>query len=257
MDTMTVQSVDRALSILELLSNHPKGLGLIAISKELNLPKSTVHRLAHSLISRDFIYQSTENESYNLSLKVAKLAFGVIENIDIRKKARPFIEELSTKVNEVVHLCILDGHEVVYIDKVERNRTLRMYSQIGKRALLHCTGVGKMILSGLEDSEINDIINQAGLPMFTENTITSKVALLKEIQLIRSRGFSLDKEEHESGIYCISAPVYDYTGEIIAGFSVSGPTDRMKKGIESNHYKDYVLETSRLISELMGYKKES
>ena len=196
---MTVQSVDRALSILELLSNHPKGLGLIAISKELNLPKNTAHRLVHSLISREFVYQNTENESYNLSLKVAKLAFGVMENIDIRKSARPFIEERSTKVNEIVHLCILDGHEVVYIDKVERNRTLRMYSQIGKRALLHCTGVGKMILSGLQDREINDIIDQNGLPRFTENTITSKEALSNEIQLIRSRGYSLDNEEHESG----------------------------------------------------------
>lgn len=254
---MTVQSVDRALSILELLGEYPNGLGLISISKELSLPKSTAHRLVHSLISRGFVYQNNENERYNLSLKVAKLSLGIIENIDIRKKARPFIEELSTNTNEIVHLCILDGHEVVYIDKVESNRTMRMYSQIGKRALLHCTGVGKMILSDLKDSEINDIINQTGLPRFTENTITTKVALLNEIQLIRSRGYSLDREEHESGIYCISAPIYDYTGKVIAGFSVSGPTDRMKKGIEFNHYKDHILETSRQISELMGYKKES
>ena len=254
---MTVQSVDRALSILELLSKNPKGLGLTAISKELNLAKSTAHRLLSSLISRDFIYQSKEDESYNLSLKLAKLSFAIIENIDIRKIARPFIEELSAVVNEVVHLCILDGHEVVYIDKVESNRTLRMYSQIGKRALLHCTGVGKMILSGLPDSDINNIINQAGLPKFTENTIVSKESLLKEIQLIRSRGYSLDQEEHERGIYCISAPIYDYTGAIIAGFSVSGPTERMLKGINSEEYKEHILETSRRISELMGYKKES
>lgn len=257
MNTMTVQSVDRALSILELLSKYPKGLGLTSISKELNLAKSTAHRLLSSLLSRDFVYQSKEDDSYNLSLKIAKLSFGIIENIDIRKIARPFIEELSAAVNEVVHLCILDGHEVVYIDKVESDRTLRMYSQIGKRALPHCTGVGKMILSGLSDSEINNIINITGLPRFTENTILSKDTLLKEVELIRSRGYSLDREEHESGIYCISAPVYDYTGTIIAGFSISGPTDRITKGINSNHYKELVLETSRIISELMGYKKES
>ena len=254
---MTVQSVDRALSILELLSKYPKGLGLTSISRELNLAKSTAHRLLSSLISRDFVYQSKEDESYNLSLKLAKLSFGIIENIDIRNIARPFIEELSAEVNEVVHLCILDGHEVVYIDKVESNRTLRMYSQIGKRALLHCTGVGKMILSGLTDNEINNIINKTGLPKFTENTIISKNTLVNEIQLIRSRGYSIDNEEHESGIYCISAPIYDYTGAIVAGFSVSGPTERITKGINSNHYKEQVLETSRIISELMGYKKES
>jgi len=254
---MTVQSVDRALSILELLSKYPKGLGLTTIAKELNLAKSTAHRLVSSLVTRDFIYQSKKDESYKLSFKLAKLSFGIIENIDIRKIARPYIEELSAEVNEVVHLCILDGHEVVYIDKVESTRTLRMYSQIGKRALLHCTGVGKMILSGLPDNEIKNIIDRTGLPKFTENTITSWESLQNDIQLIRSRGYSLDQEEHESGIYCISAPIYDYTGEIVAGFSVSGPTERVTEGISSNHYKKHVLETSRTISELMGYKKES
>lgn len=254
---MTVQSVDRALSILELLSKHPRGLGVTTISKELNLAKSTTHRLLSSLISRDFIYQSREDESYKLSLKLAKLSFGIIENIDIRKIARPFIEELSGMVNEVVHLCILDGHEVVYIDKVESNRTLRMYSQIGKRALLHCTGVGKMILSGLPDNEINIIINETGLPKFTKNTLITKESLLKEIQLIRSRGYSIDNEEHESGIYCVAAPIYDYTGAIVAGFSISGPIERMTEGISVHQYKEHVLETSRRISELMGYKKES
>jgi DNA-binding IclR family transcriptional regulator len=254
---MTVQSVDRALSIIEILGEQPNGLGVMALSKELNLAKSTVHRLLHSLISRDFVYQDEENERYYLSMKLAQVSAKMIDHLDIRKIARPFIEGLSEQINEVVHVCIRDGNEVVYIDKVESKRTIRMYSQIGKRAMLHCTGVGKILLSGLPDQKISEIIDTVGLPKFTENTLTTKEAFFEEIQSIRQHGYAYDREEHEEGIYCISAPIYDYTDKIIAGFSISGPIDRIKEGIEHHHYKTHLLDTSHQISERLGYKKES
>jgi len=252
---VTVQSVDRALSILELLGEYPGGTGLISISKELNLPKSTTHRLIQSLIAKNFVIQDTGNDRYRLSMKFVTLSSGLIENLDIRRIARPFIEELATKVNEVIHLCILDGHEVVYIDKVESNRTMRMYSQIGKRALLHCTGVGKMIMSGMSNEEIKVIATSSQLPKFTPTTITTEVSLLKEIEEIRKSGYSLDREEHEEGIYCIAAPIYDYTNNIIAAFSISGPSERVKYDIESGNHIALIMETSNKISEMLGYKR--
>ncbi|WP_257349816.1 IclR family transcriptional regulator [Pseudalkalibacillus decolorationis] len=254
---MAVQSVDRALSIIEVLGNHPNGLGVINLSKTLNLPKSTIHRLLNSLITRNFVYQNEENERYYLGMKLAQISSKIIENLDIRVLARPYIEDLSQITNEVVHLCIRDGNEVAYIDKVESNRTIRMYSQIGKRAMLHCTGVGKVLISGLPDHKIIDIVDQVGLPKFTENTITSKEAFIQEIQLIRQNGYALDQEEHEDGIYCIAAPIYDYSGNIIAGFSLSGPINRIKSSIENGHYKSYLLSTAYQISERLGYIKES
>lgn len=249
---MTVQSVDRALSIIEILSEHPNGMGLLNISNGLHLPKSTTHRLLKSLISRDFVYQNEEDEKYYLSLKLAKVSANLIDNIDIRKSARPYLENLSSTINEVVHLCILDGHEVVYIDKVENSRTMRMYSQIGKRALLHCTGVGKMILSGLNEEQIDKIIHTVGLPKFTKNTLVTRENLFAELEAIQKQGYSLDKEEHETGIYCIAAPLYDYTEKMVAGISISGPINRVKENIDSGYYKGEILKTSRLISEVLG-----
>lgn len=254
---MTVQSVDRALSIIETLSEHPNGMGLINISNNLHLPKSTTHRLLKSLISRDFVYQNEEDEKYYLSLKLAKISANLIDNIDIRKSARPYLENLSSTINEVVHLCVLDGHEVVYIDKVESSRTIRMYSQIGKRALLHCTGVGKMILSGLDAEHVDEIINKTNLPKFTNNTLVTREALLTELDTIQEQGYSLDKEEHETGIYCIAAPIYDYTEKIVAGISVSGPINRVKSNIDSGYYKDEILKTSQLISQALGSNKHN
>src|SRR5699024_8246068 len=145
-----------------------------------------------------------------------------------RQIARPYIEQLARDVNEVVHVCIRDGDSVVYIDKVESNRTLRMFSQIGKRAMLHCTGVGKVLLSGLSNERIQDIILHTDLTKFTEATITSSEDLFAEVENIRENQFSLDREEHEDGIYCIAAPIKDYTGKIVAAFSISGLWNELK-----------------------------
>lgn len=251
---MTVQSVDRALSILEMLAEHPEGIGIIELSEKLQLPKSTTHRLLKSLIARDFVYQHKENERYYASMKIAQLSTNIIDNIDIRQIARPYIEQLARDVNEVVHVCIRDGDSVVYIDKVESNRTLRMFSQIGKRAMLHCTGVGKVLLSGLSNEKIQDIILHTDLTKFTEATITSNEELFAEMENIRENKFSLDREEHEDGIYCIAAPIKDYTGKIVAAFSISGPVERIKDSIENGDYKEKILETSKLISHKLGYQ---
>ena len=252
---MTVQSVHRALSILEMLANNPDGLGVIELSEKLKLPNSTSHRLLKTLIARDFVYQNKENERYYVSMKLAQLSSNIINNIDLRQIARPYIEQLSQAVNEVIHLSIRDDNSVVYIDKVESNRTLRMFSQIGKRAMLHCTGVGKALLSGLTDEQIKAIINQTGLTKFTENTIVSMDDLFKEIETIRANEYALDREEHEEGIYCISVPIKDYTGHTVAAFSISGPVERIKHEIEHGNYKDKILQTSKLISHKLGYQK--
>lgn len=252
---MTVQSVSRALSILEMLADNPDGIGIIELSQKINLPKSTSHRLLKTLISNDFVYQNKENERYHVSMKLAQLSSNIIENIDLRQIVRPYIEQLSQAVNEVIHLCIRDDNSVVYIDKVESNRTLRMFSQIGKRAMLHCTGVGKVLLSGLTDEQIKEIINQTNLTKFTESTIVSVDDLFQEIETIRVNEYALDREEHEEGIYCISVPIKDYTGHIVAAFSISGPVERIKHAIDHEGYKDKILQTSKLISHKLGYQK--
>src|SRR5699024_3847325 len=213
---MPVQSVHRALSIMEYLGSHPKGVSLVDISKDLSLPKSTCHRLLQTLVNRNFVHQDSKTENYLLSMKIAELSSNVIDSVDVRQIARPFIEQLSNHVNEVIHLCIRENNYVVYIDKVESRRSLRMYSQIGKTAMLHCTGVGKMMLADLSDEEIKAIVSEVGLKKFTENTFTNIDDFMEEINFIQKNGYSLDREEHETGIYCIAVPIRDYTGKTIA-----------------------------------------
>lgn len=254
---MPVQSVHRALSIIEFLGDNPSGVGLLEIASELNLPKSTCHRLLQTLSNREFVYQEEQTEKYHLSMKIAQLSGNLIENIDIRHVARPFIEHLSNEINEVVHLCIREGNYVVYIDKVESTRSLRMYSQIGKRAMLHCTAVGKVLLSDLSNEEINEVIKEVGLKKLTEHTITNEEQLREEVNEIRNNEFALDREEHELGIYCIAAPIRDYSKRTVAAISISGPIERIKDAIENDNYKQLIMETASQISHRLGYIKKA
>lgn|SRR5690625_566890 len=251
---MPVQSVHRALSIIEYLGAHPKGAGLLDIAKDLSLPKSTCHRLLQTLINKNFVHQDINTEHYILSMKIANISSNMIDSIDVRHVARPFIEKLSKDINEVVHLCVRENNYVVYIDKVESTRSLRMYSQIGKTAMLHCTGVGKMMIADLPEEEIIQLVSKEGLVKFTENTFTTIDDFLQEMRCIRQNGYSLDREEHETGIYCIAAPIKDYTNKTIAAFSISGPIERIKPAIEEGEYKNKILTTSKGISERLGYK---
>lgn len=187
-------------------------------------------------------------------MKIAQISANLIQNIDIRHVARPFIEQLSKEINEVVHLFIREGNYVVYIDKVKSTRSLRMYSQIGKRVMLHCTAVGKVLLSGLNVFERTEIIREVGLSQYTKHTITSEDRLNEEIEEIKRIDYALDREEHEIGIYCIAAPIRDYSKKIVAAISISGPIDRIKKEIDSDHYKQKIINTASQISERLGYK---
>ncbi len=201
-----VQSVDRTLSILEILAANSEGLRLTELSKEMDLAKSTVHRLLKTLISKGYVQQNEKNGTYQLGLQCLVLASSLLNNLDIRTVAKEALHTLAESAKEVVHLCLHDKNEVVYIDKVESNQTLRMYSQIGRRAYMHCTGVGKVLLSGFTQEEVEQMVTDKGLPKFTETTITNKDELFHELTMIKEKGYAIDEQEHENGIRCIAAP---------------------------------------------------
>jgi len=248
-----VQSLDRALAILEELSRHESGLGVTDIGSMLGLHKSTVHRLLHTLMMRGYVEKDVETEKYRLGLKVVELGQVRLENIEIRTEARPFLKELMELTNETVHLCILENGEVVYIDKVESSNPVRMYSRIGRRAPVHCTGVGKVILAFLKEDEVRRIVDEKGLPRKTDTTITELDQLLKHFELIREQGYAIDDEEHDSGIRCVAAPVRDFKGNVIASISVSGPTSRITRE-RLNDLAAKVTKTALNISKRLGYR---
>jgi DNA-binding IclR family transcriptional regulator len=248
-----VQSVDRALSILELISNYNEGLGITEISEKVELHKSTVHRLLGTLIYKGFVEQDLITNKYRISLKLYELGTKRIEDLDILKISKPYTKKLMEELNEVVHLVIRDENDIVYIDKVEADNTIRMASTIGRRSPLYCTSVGKAILAFMDDKEVEEIWKNSNIQKLTENTITGFEEFKKELSKIKEQGYAEDDEENELGVRCIGAPVFNHNGEVEGAISISGPTIRVTKekvGEVAEALKKY----SSMISKGLGYR---
>ena len=246
------KSIDRALQILELFSLEKPEWGVTDISKALNIYKSNVHNVLTTLAEKGFVIKDFKMEKYKLGIKFFELGSIVIKNMDLRKIAYPYIEELSKEFNETVHLGILNRGEIISIEQEESNKNLCSRVIIGKRAPLHCTAVGKAIIAFLPKDEVSLILKEKGLEKFTENTITTKKDLENEFKKIKERGYAVDNMEHEEGVRCIASPIRDYSGGVIAGMSVSGPAFRMNESNIPNIAKK-VIEYCDCISEEMGY----
>lgn len=216
---MSVQSLDRAFDILELLSHQRRGMMLTDIGKNLDLHKSTVFRLLSSLKERGYIEKNTDTGLYRLGLGFIALASQYLNNLEIKTEAEPYLRRLSERLGETVFLATLRDGEVVYLDKVERYDGLRRYSIIGRRAPVHCTSLGKSLVMDLKPKEIRDLLTRKPLKKVTSNTITNVDVLLGRLKEFRRRGWSQDIEENEFGVSCVGAPIKDYRGRTIAAIS--------------------------------------
>lgn len=246
-----VQSVDRTLNILEMLVEADEGMGVTEISNKIDIHKSTVHRLLATLQYRGYV-KKAGNDKYKIGFKLFEVGSSVINNLNLRGEVKPYLKELKEISKETVHLGVLDNNKVVYIDKVESNNTIRMYSKIGRRNHASSTSLGKVLLAYSERSVVDQVIKEEGLKKLTENTIHEEEAFRKHLSKVRNQGYAIDDEEQEYGIRCIAGPIFDYEGNIIASFSVSGPTMRMTESkVES--LKEVVKEYSVKISEAFGY----
>ncbi|SFE82338.1 IclR family transcriptional regulator [Alteribacillus iranensis] len=247
-----VKSVDRALRIIKIVSMRKDGFGVTELAEKLELNKSSVFRLVATLIEHGFIEQDSVTKKYRLGYQYLELSSKLLDSIDIRKEAAPYLKELETLTNEVIHLVIYSQKEAVYIEKLEGHETLRMHSQVGKRAPMHCTSAGKTILAYLPEREAKDILAQKGLPPHTENTITDPEELLEKLKEIRERGYGQEVEENEVGITCIAAPIFNFKGEIAGSISISGPTIRMSEE-RIKQLKEPLMEAGKKVSRRLGY----
>ena len=248
----TIQSVTRALGIMQYISNHGNVISLTAISKGMNLSKSTVHGLISTLEQTGYVFQDQTTGLYSLGLKLFELGQVVYASMDLRSIAMPFLLEIGKKYEETVHLAVLSAGEVVYIEKVDSTHSIRIISYIGGRNPAHCTGVGKVMLAGLSEKELERVVLQIGLQRFTEKTITDLSELKQQLELIRIRGYAVDDEEIEVGLRCVAAPIKDYKGETIAAVSISGPMGRMAD-IRFNEVTKDIVDTDDQISLRLGY----
>lgn len=227
---MTIQSVLRATDILELFLNGQKELSVKEIAEAMELSKSTVHGLIKTLASKGYLYQNEESGKYRLGMKLFQLGHIVENQFDFAEVSRPIINKLVTTLKETVHLVTFEQGEAIYIEKKEGTHSLRIYSQIGRRAPFHCTGVGKAILAFLPKKEQEEIIETLTLESFTENTIVTKQALVKELAVVKEQGFAVDNEEIEIGLICTASPIFNYQGRVVGSISCAVPTVRLNEG---------------------------
>ncbi len=217
-----VQSVTRALDLLERLADAGGELGLSQLASAAGLPPATIHRLMRSMVAGGYVRQEPSRR-YALGPRLIRL--GEVAGRALGSWARPYLAELVAEIGETANMAMLEGDAVVYVAQVPSAHSMRMFTEVGRRVMVHCTGVGKVILAQLPDQEIARIVARTGMPARTEHTLTSVDALLTEVGRIRDRGYAVDDEEQEVGVRCVAVSVPAAAARV--AISVSGPTARV------------------------------
>lgn len=222
-----IQVADRLFHVIETLAATGP-MGLLELSKVLDLNKSTVHRVLNSLIYMGYVKQDASTSKYSLTYKICRLANQVLNQIDLVDIARPYLKELSVKTGETVHLVEREEISAVYIDKVENSaNTVRLVSKVGKSIPLYCSGVGKAMMADMDEETVRSIWADSKIEALTEHTITELDTMLCQLELIRKRGYSTDDEENELGVRCVAVSLKDLKGRPKYAISISAPGIRM------------------------------
>jgi DNA-binding IclR family transcriptional regulator len=252
-DNSHVQSVERALRIIDLLAEENHEMSLTEVSKTLGWPKSTTHGLITTLRDFAFVEQSAYSGKYRLGVKLFEIGNIVARSWNIRDVALPFLRQLNDLIGETVQLATEDGGEVLYIEKLESARVLRIVSEIGARLPMHCTGLGKALLAYKTPAEVRSILSRHGMRAITPYTITNRAILEKELESVRKNGYAVDNGEIMEGMRCIAAPIRDKDGSARYAVSVSGMTGSIQ-GARFDKIADILKETASNISFGMGYR---
>jgi len=223
-----VQVLDRAINILEFIGRQSSGeAALPELSAAMKLHKTTTHRIAHVLESRGLLRRGLDSNRYRLGLHLYDLGCQALDHVNIRDEARPLMTRVAYEVGETVHLALLDRAEVLYIERVEAQRSLTMGSKLGARNPVYCTALGKAILAYSPETEVDRTLAGLRMEARTRNTITNVLTLKRELERVRDRGYAIDDEEIEEGIRCIAAPILNASELAVAAVSVSGPSSRI------------------------------
>lgn len=246
-------SVRNAARVLRAFSYADQELGITELSRRLDLSKSTTHRIVATLESERLLEQNRRTGKYRLSLALYELGTTVSEHVDLHEAALPVLTTLRHKTGEMVHVAVLDGLEVVYVERLESRHMLPVFRRIGHRLPAHWTSSGKVLLAALPRAEQERRLRHASLEARTSHTITDAAALLRELDLVRRRGWASNVEEGELGVASVGAPLRGIDGAVIAAVTVVGASERISA--ESLHrYRTAVLEAAAAISRRLGYR---
>jgi IclR family KDG regulon transcriptional repressor len=244
-----VSAVGRTMAVLEALAEHPEESGVSEIATKLDMSKATVYRFLQSLKARGYVVQDAEDR-YRLSVRLFELGAQALPHLDIVREAEPGMRRINELTAETVHLGILDEGSIVYVHKIDSKYNLRMYSRIGRRAPLYCTGIGKVLMAWLEEDELLAHLAQESFERRTANTLTSVEAYLQELDIVRQQGYAEDHEEFEDNMRCLAAPIRDRFGHVIGGMSVSFPCFRFREELKQDYVKQLMQATQQISGQL-------
>ena len=249
----TIKSLVKTLHLLKLFSPQRNVWTAEDMVSVLGYHKSSVQRILATLEKEGFLSKVTPRRSeYRLGPDILFLGNVAEMSLDLRSVARPLMEDLVHRSRETSYLCVADQGRCLYIDKVECSQPIRIINQVGQRNPMHCTGVGKALMSGMTDEAIDRLIETQGLRAHTHNTITDRGRLQQEIEDIRRTGIATDNEELDLGVKCVAAPIKDSSGAVVAAISLSGPTQRFTPAA-IRRFENDVKETSFAISKALGF----
>lgn len=247
-----LKTVEKALEILELLGTVGGDMGVTGIARRLGLPNSNVYRFLSTLQRRGYVEQSRESRKYHLGIKVLEVAGSIMAGMDLRRIARPCLEELAHQSQNTVHLAVFDNLDAVYVDKIDGPQALYLRSTIGERIPSYCTAVGKVLLACQPEEMIRQVIAR-GLKRLTPYTVTDAGRLRRELDSIRGQGYAVNLRQRRIETFGVAAPVRDFSGQTAAAVGIAGPfsqatPDRIKV------YVRLCVKAAQEISGRLGYK---
>lgn len=244
----SIQVIERMMRLLDTLAQHTTPVNLKQLATQTRLHPSTAHRILGVMVDNRLV-DRIEPGTYRLGIRLLELGSLVKSRISVRQEALPYMQLLHQQLGETVNLSVRHDDEVVYIERTSAgNSMMRVVQIIGARAPLHITAVGKLFLAADEPEKTSDYVRRTGLPRYTDNTLTDPVSLARELEKIRQQGYAYDNEEAEKGVSCIGAGIYNDEGRLVAGLSVSSPSDRLDKA-----WAAQVRQAAEKISRALGY----
>jgi IclR family KDG regulon transcriptional repressor len=218
-----VQSVSRALDLMEAFVAHGPEIGLTSLASLLNMNKATAHRLLVTLEARGYVQRSAENRKYRLGVRLFELGAHFQNQLDIRRACQPDLTSMVEETGQAGFLCVRDGDYALCLERIEGRHFMRIFAlRMGERQLLHCGAAPRALLSGMSNAEILAYATRTGLPGFTPQTITTTQRLLDDVNRTRRQGYVVSDQDVSPGIGAVGAPIRDYTGHVIASISLSG-----------------------------------
>lgn len=250
-----IQTVTNALRVLEAFDGREE-VGVTELSKELGLHKNNVFRLLATLQEKGYVEQS-HTDRYRLGLRCLELGQSFLRGRRLLRQARPILEALSRESGEAVHLAVLDGFAVVFVDGEPSHRLMGGTVRIGMRLPAHCTAAGKVLLGCAGESVRvaydREVVSGRKLECRTPRTLADREKLFDELRAVASRGFALDLEECEAGLCCVAAPVYDAASGVVAALSISGPAARLDEKALVSRLAPAAVAAAGSISRMLGH----